>query len=232
MAVLNGIKHIFFDLDDTLWDFKANSERVLRELYSEFALGEKLRVRPEEFLEAYNRINRRYWWLYGRGETDKESLRKNRFPETLSSFGYSDETLGSRLTSVYLERAPKGERLTEGCLETLAWLKTRYSLHILTNGFADVQHIKIEASGIRPYVEQVLVSEIHQLRKPDPRFFRLAESLSGATAPECLMVGDQIENDVNGALQAGWQAIHFDREASAAHDGWRIASLPELREWL
>lgn len=232
MAVLSGIKHIFFDLDDTLWDFKANSERVLRELYLEFALAEKLRATPEVFLEEYNRINRRYWMLYGRGEMDKESLRNNRFPETFSCFGYSDEHLAQRLTSDYLKRAPKGESLTEGCLETLAWLKTRYSLHILTNGFADVQHIKIEASGIRPYVEQILVSEIHQLRKPDLRFFRLAESLSGAKTTECLMVGDQIENDVEGALAAGWKAIHLNRDASSTHDGLSISALPELRGML
>lgn len=228
MAALNQVQHVFFDLDDTLWDFKTNSERVLRELYQEFDLQGKLKATLPEFLEHYSRVNQRYWTLYGRGEMDKESLRKNRFAETFSYFGYRHENDQEQITTAYLNRAPKGISLKSGCIEVLDYLKPNYQLHLLTNGFSDVQFIKIKSSGIQPYFNQVIISEEYQLRKPDLRLFRLAEKICRAQSGQCLMIGDQLENDVLGALQAGWQAIHFDIHKQGTHKGHVIHELKEL----
>ncbi len=231
MKDLKYRKHVFFDWDDTLWDFQFNSEKVLKELFHEHGLQEKLKADVNNFTQEYKRVNLKLWTLYGQGKIDKMYLREQRFKETFQLFNYSHAKLETELTLQYLARAPKGSQLKKGCLEILNYLKRHYTLHIITNGFSEIQGVKIDNSGIRYYFNTILVGEEYTLSKPDERIFRLAEKLSGAKTSECIMVGDHLENDIKGALNAGWEAIHLDNEQSSEHSGLRINELSELKNW-
>lgn len=232
MKSLKDKRHLFFDLDDTLWDFQANSERVLRQLYQERNLKEKLGTEVEEFLEEYKRVNLLFWSLFGQGKITKVHLREQRFKESLKRFRYENEEENQILTREYLARAPKGNQLKQGCLEILEYLREKYELHILTNGFREIQAIKIDSGGIRHYFRHILISEEHGLYKPDMRIFRLAEKISGGNPKECVMIGDNLENDIYGAVNAGWEAIHLDNDNSSEFEGHKIAQLYELKEIL
>jgi len=224
-------KHIFFDLDDTLWDFQSNSERVLKELYLEFDLRQKLNSEVDVFLEEYKRVNLLFWSLYGKGKIDKTYLREQRFKETFKRFNYENESDNFQLTQHYLSRAPKGSTLKQGCLEILNYLRPKHTLHIITNGFREIQGIKIDSGGIRDFFQNIIISEEHGLYKPDERIFRLAEHLSGAEPAECVMIGDNFENDVQGAIKAGWAAIHLDNENSTGSSGASIRNLLDLKNF-
>src|SRR5690606_13699455 len=115
-------------------------------------------------------------------------------------------------TRHYLTRTPKGTLLKENCLDVLGYLKGKYQLHIITNGFKESQDIKITGSGLRDYFSQIIISDEHQLIKPEEKIFRLAEKLSGAEVADCVMIGDSLESDIAGAENAGWDAIYFNEK--------------------
>lgn len=210
--MFSSIKHIFFDLDDTLWDFEKNSSAVLAQLYHEYELSSKLKVDFDTFHSTYKTINSELWRSYYRREIDKPYLRNNRFQLVFNKFSYSNFEENLRVTADYLERSPYGTHLKDGCIETLEHLRKKFKLHIITNGFKEVQHIKLDNCGLRPYFQQVIISEEHDLTKPDERIFRLAEKLANAPTEQCLMIGDNYESDVEGALNAGWKSIYFTEE--------------------
>jgi putative hydrolase of the HAD superfamily len=227
---LKNSKHLFFDFDDTLWDFKKNSALVLKELFEEFSLDKKLGTDFENFLSTYQKTNLELWSRYYKRLVDKHEMRDNRFNTVFKQFGYDNYEENLLITKQYLTRGPKGRFLKEGCVETLDYLKEKYKLHIITNGFSESQHTKIKGSGLKPYFETVIISDEHQLIKPEEKIFRLAEALSGAKVDECVMIGDSLESDIAGALNAGWQAIYFNEDNSHSHSGKSISSLKELKD--
>ena len=230
MVDLKHKKHLFFDFDDTLWDFQKNSTRVLNELFLEHDLETKLKTDAPNFLTAYKKINLSFWSRYCNKEIDKTYLRNNRFKETFGLFDYVNEKDNVLITKQYLSRAPQGSALKEGCLETLDYLKQNYQLHIITNGFREVFAIKMNACGIRSYFKQIIISEEHNAIKPDEKIFRLAESLVKANSEECVMIGDSLESDVQGALNAGWEAIHLCDEYKTTVGINTIAKLKQLKD--
>ncbi len=232
MAVLKNIKHIFFDLDDTLWDYESNSAKVLAELFEEFGLEKSLKVAFADFLPKYRMVNREMWLLYSRHKITKQQLRDERFTNTFRHFNFEDLHLNRQLTREFLQRTPREKCLKEGCHEVLAKLRSKYSLHIITNGFNDVQSIKIENGNLRGYFENIIVSEDHALNKPDEKIFRLAEQMAQASAEECVMVGDTYESDIEGAMNAGWQAIYYTKMPVDGFEGRVIRKLGELLEIL
>lgn len=225
--MFSQIKHIFFDLDDTLWDFEKNSSLVLVQLYSEYGLRDKLKVPYEEFHKAYVKMNRRFWQQYNSGEIDKQHLRNHRFNETFKLFSYDNYEENLEITDHYLKRAPHGTLLVEGCHDVLAHLRKKYTLHIITNGFREVQDVKLDGADLRKYFSQVIISEVHGVNKPNEGIFRIAENLSGAGKQECLMIGDNYESDIMGAANAGWKSIHFSSE-KARGSGHTITHLSQL----
>lgn len=229
--MFSNIKHIFFDLDDTLWDFDKNSSEVLCELFHEFDLGEKLKTDFENFHATYKTVNNKLWSRYYKKEIDKAFLRNNRFHLAFNEFGYNNFEENLQVTELYLQRSPYGKSLKEGCVEALNYLSKKYKLHIITNGFKEVQHIKLSNCGLRPYFDQIIISEEHQLTKPDEQIFRLAESLAGSHKNECLMVGDNFESDIEGARNAGWQSIYYTKE-KGDHGAYSINHLHQLKEIL
>jgi len=223
--------HLFFDWDDTLWDFEKNSCTVLEELFFEFELNNKLQTDFETFLSKYKATNQRFWTQYQKREIDKSYLRNHRFNETFKQFDYHNYEENLLIAEQYLSRSPKGTQLKNGCIETLEYLKEKnYQLHIITNGFKEVQNIKINGSKLRPYFSQIIISEEHNLTKPDEKIFRLAEAFANSKQEECVMIGDNFESDVTGALNAGWDAIYFSSENKSDFKGETIKELTELKK--
>lgn len=228
-ADLTRRRHLFFDLDDTLWDFESNSLVVLKALFDELALAARLNTGFDRFLGVYRQINQELWNQYYRGEADKQHVRDQRFRFTFQHFGYDDEALYLQASQRYLDRAPHGRVLIPGCMEVLDYLSRSYALHLITNGFREVQSIKLDGCGLRPYFSQVIISEEHGMVKPDLRLFQLAEKLAGAESTSCVMIGDNMDCDIRGAVNAGWEAIHFTPGGST-HTGKQIRELKELMQ--
>jgi len=227
MADLNHKKHLFFDLDDTLWDFEANSTLVLQELFQEFDLKQKLKVDLDQFLSVYYRINLELWRKLYRREIDKHFLRDHRFREVFQFFNYETQAEHLAISQLYLQRAPHGKAQKPGCISTLSELQTRHHLHLITNGFAETQSIKLDGCNLRPFFKHIIISEEHGFVKPEEGIFRLAEKMSGAKQADCVMIGDNLDSDIAGALNAGWQALHFSESGESTHPH-HVKSLPEL----
>lgn len=223
-------KHLFFDLDDTLWDFEKNSQIVIRELFDEFVLETKLNTDIDSFLAAYKTINLGLWSKYYKKEINKQYLRNHRFNLAFQHFGYDNYNENLLVTEQYLARAPKGSFLKEGCVEVLNYLQQKgYGLHIITNGFKEVVDIKMDTSGLRSYFSHIIISEEHELTKPDEKIFRLAERYANTEAWHCVMIGDSFESDIVGAKKAGWEAIYFTANNPEDFKGRVINKLEELR---
>ena len=226
------VKHIFFDLDHTLWDFDTNSTLTLQEIFEEFELGSKIHS-SNDFLITYKRINEYYWGLYRTGSIKKNELRNIRFEKTLAHFGFDDQQMSISMSDRYVQACPHKTNLMPGCREVLEYLKPKYELHIITNGFEEIQGIKLDKSGISKYFTHVVTSEKLDRRKPDPIIFNHAANLTESSGAENLMIGDHYEADVKGALSVGWHAIHYDPERIWEFSGEdRIHELTELKDRL
>lgn len=226
------VRQLFFDLDRTLWDFETNSKNALYSIYNDFLLETGI----EHFLHfhhTYIQINADLWHKYGDGKVTKEELRDHRFHHTLLKHGIDDYELSKTLSNEYIERSPRQTALFPGAKETLAQLqKDGYRLHIITNGFKEVQHIKLERSGISSFFEEILCSEEVGVNKPNRSIFEAALKRTDCSSQEAVMIGDDWKADIIGALNAGWTAIHFDPEHKYKKEREipRIRSLGELPE--
>jgi len=231
---LKEIKHVFFDLDRTLWDFESNSEATLKELYVEFDLAQKLNISDNEFIKEYKRINEIFWEDYRNGTIEKEYLRYGRFETALKFFGHDDRKLASEIGELYISRSPRKTGLIDGSIEILEYLKPKYQLHIITNGFEEVQHIKMESSGLSTYFKNIITSESARAKKPSRIIFQRAEELTGAVPANSIMIGDHFEADVIGAIESNWKAVFFEPDKPKTVDeGFiHIHHLTELAEIL
>jgi putative hydrolase of the HAD superfamily len=226
------IKHIFFDLDHTLWDFDANSMLTLKELYRKFKLAERI-ISEDVFIKEYKRINEYYWSLYRKDEITKSELRTIRFKKTFEHFGFTDKDMTAEMAEDYATIGPYKTNLMPGCTEVLNYLSGKYKLHIITNGFQEIQSIKLGESGIADFFTHVVSSEAVNKRKPHPTIFNYAATLTNSSGLENIMIGDHFEADVQGALSVGWQAIHYDPHLISDQPFVnRISDLRELKSWL
>lgn len=201
--------HLFFDLDHTLWDFETNSRETLRELHQSERLPDRGIIEAAEFIDTYEEVNHGLWRRYESGHIDRHVLRVLRFRNTLLHFGVKDEALADRMGRAYLALTPKRSTLIPGARELLTDLGARYRIHIITNGFHEVQQEKIVHSGLEHHFDLVLSSEMAGAKKPDPRIFRTALQRTKASTEESLMIGDSVLADIAGARAAGWDQAHF-----------------------
>lgn len=203
--------HLFFDLDHTLWDFETNSRLALRELYDDFQL-DRIGVHSfDAFIEIYEHENEKAWDLYRKGELKKEVLRTIRFQKALEAFEASDPLLENKLADTYLEISPYKTALIPGTIELLEDLKAKdYPLHILTNGFEEIQGIKMKHSGLERFFDHVITSEFIGVRKPDPQAFLGSAKHVGANHEVAFMIGDNLIADVLGAKEAGMNEVFFN----------------------
>lgn len=209
MHILNkDIKtDVFFDLDHTLWDFETNSSKAFENVFESYNVPFSL----EQFLYYYVGINEALWYRYSLNLITQEELRIGRLIETFNKLNYKvDLCLIERFSNSYLEELPKNNYLFEGALELLDYLKDRYALHILTNGFQEVQFKKIVNSKIDSYFQTVTNSEIAGVKKPDPLIFKCALKQAGTSAERSVMIGDNLIADIKGALEVGMDAIYFN----------------------
>lgn len=231
--MMQKYRHIFFDLDRTLYDFDHNNRETIFELYQNFELQSKGISNFNEFHKTYKVINLGLWERYKKQEITKDYLNVTRFSETLKAFGIN-HGLAETLASEYIRISPLQTHLLPGTIEILEYLKPRYPLHIITNGFDEIQFVKIERCGLSPYFQQIIVSEDAGAQKPDRRIFDYAFVKTGAQAAQSVYIGDDPQSDIYGAKMVGMDQIWLARpdEVSDHQPTHRISNLLELREIL
>ena len=225
---------MFFDLDRTLWDFEKNSEAVIKVLLKDYDIENTYQTTAADFIKKYRKINRKLWHLYSHKKITKDELRSTRFSKTLEKLGAKNQELGALLEKDYIAKSPYQTSLLEGTNEILDYLKPKYHLHILSNGFKEVQHIKLHESGIRKHFNNIFISEEMGFQKPDKEIFHAAQTRAKVKPEHCIMIGDDFDNDIEGALNAGWKAVYLTpRKKRIKHiDMYQIHSLLKLKELL
>ncbi len=201
-------QHLFFDLDHTLWDFESNSKYTLQQLYIQNNLLEKGVGSFELFFEKYSYHNHRLWDRFSKGFIKQEELRWKRMWLTLLDFKIADETLSRLLAQQFLEQLPLQNNLFPHTLEILNYLLNKnYVLHLITNGFEQVQHHKLRNSGLTPYFQQVVTSEGSNSTKPNVAIFDYALNKAKAQKNHSIMIGDNLEADIQGGINAGLDTV-------------------------
>ena len=206
-------RNIFIDLDDTIWDFTANSHVSLEIMYRDLDIA---RIYPDydAFSSAYYAKNSELWALYHHGKIEKDFLIIERYAHLLRTIGYNDidNRLAQRMNEYYLDTLALQTQLVPYAIELLDYLTQRgYNLYILSNGFIEVQHKKLQSAGIEDYFERMVLSDEIGINKPDRRLFDYALEVTHSQAADTLMIGDNYDADILGAMQAGWGQIYFDR---------------------
>ena len=201
------ITDVFFDLDHTLWDFEKNSALAFETVFQ----TQKLVINMPNFLQFYVPINREYWERYRKDEITQKQLRYGRLKDAFDLIDYtiSDEMI-ELLAVEYIRYLPKFNHLYDGTIEILEYLKPKYNLHIITNGFAEIQGSKLDNSYITHYFKTITNSEMAGVKKPNLKIFEFALNLAQAKKEASIMIGDCIEADVQGALDAGLDAVFFN----------------------
>ena len=207
-------KHLLIDLDDTLWDFKANSKVVMQEIFNDYELI-KYYDSFESFHAIYMEKNHQLWEQYAKGEITKEYLSLERFLYPLRIAGVENEQLAKQLGEDFLHRTTMQTQLVEGAIELLDYLKNKYTLSIVSNGFVEVQYIKLRRSGLLPYFTHIFLSEEIGYQKPDIRFFQAVLTKIDAKNTECLLIGDNLQTDIQGAKNANIDAILYQKNDSS-----------------
>lgn len=216
-------RHLFFDLDGTLWDLQRNTRAAMEIMFGEFTLpAEKF----DAFFHRYHYHNDKVWALYRDGKMDKETLRTIRFERAMADTGLQDVSV-LEFADRFLEVCPAQPHLIEGSLELLDHCAGRYGMHIITNGFVEVQGIKMRAAGLDGYFEHIIFSEDAGVRKPHRGIFELAMQKAGASPEESLMIGDDWDADILGARDFKMdQAFLTSTEAMLAAMGEAHAERP------
>ncbi|MFD3408131.1 YjjG family noncanonical pyrimidine nucleotidase [Aquirufa sp. HETE-83D] len=219
-------KALFFDWDHTLWDHDLNAKEVLLDLAAEYGLS----IEPLSYWASFEKINNGLWDQYAAGEISQAELRETRFVRFFQELGVKGpaEEFGDK----YLERAPRKTNLMPGAFEVIQDLAAHFPLYILTNGFDDIQYVKIEGAGMRSFFQEIITSQQVGTKKPNPLFYEYALERAGIQPGEALMIGDHVEADVRGALNAGIPAIHYNPFSAETDLPHEIKHLDELRSLL
>ncbi len=225
------IKHVFFDLDHTLWDFERNSDLTFQKIFKE----QNLDIDLNYFLEIYKPLNRAFWKLYREEKITKSELRYQRLKTVFDKINFviSDDLI-DKIAIDYINYLPHFNYLFDGAFEILDYLKPKYKLHIITNGFDEIQTQKMESSNILHYFDEIITSESVGVKKPNPRVFEYALQKTEATLENSIMIGDNIEADILGALNFGMKALHcnFEEEVIEIQSFDSIEKLLEIKQYL
>lgn len=227
---LKNISHVFFDLDHTLWDFDKNSGLTFKKIFYLNGIDTNLK----EFLEVYEPINLNYWKLYREEKIDKASLRFRRLNDAFNELNVRVKpNLINKLSEDYINHLCTFNHLFDGATEILEYLSPKYELHIITNGFKEVQQGKLNMANIDHFFNTVTNSEMVGVKKPNPRIFNHALSIARADISNSIMIGDNLEADVMGALNIGLDAICFNYHNENITNGIKhIDSLIDLKKFL
>lgn len=223
------ITDVFFDLDHTLWDFDKNSTLAFQEVF----LNNCININLEEFLKIYIPKNLEYWKLYQEDRITKENLRYLRLKDTFEVLGYQpDDRVIHKLSDDYLLNLPKNNYLVKDTIEILKYLKPKYKLHIITNGFEEVQKAKLVNSKIDHFFTHIVNSDMAGVKKPNPLIFEMALNKAKAAPGNAIMIGDSYEADILGAGSVGMNAIHFEVHKTNVKHNVLINNLLEIKHYL
>jgi putative hydrolase of the HAD superfamily len=227
---MSHYKHIFFDLDRTIWDFETNSRETLNEIFLDYGLIETFKD-FETFISIYREKNAKLWQEYRNGNIQKDVLKYERFRLCLEQLGVDNPTLASDVGETYLSKSAEKTRLFPYAHETLAYLKERYYLHIITNGFQNVQIKKINNSNLQQYFHKVITSEMVGVQKPHSKIFLYALRQANAKKEASIMVGDDLQGDIKGAKDIGLDQVFFNPHGKShfTKPSYEIHSLKELQ---
>jgi len=226
-------KDIFFDLDHTIWDFDKNAEETLQELFFKYRFDRLFnQTTADLFISTYTSNNHRLWDLYHHGKIDKPTLRKARFDDTFSQLGVDPVLFPSDFEEEYLLICPQKTNLFPHAHETLSYLRDRYNLHLISNGFKEACEVKLVKSNLEQYFEHIFISELVGVNKPDPMIFQHALKTTQTIPDWSIMIGDNVDADVRGAQNVGMDAIFFNPKGSAIPTDitYAIADLGELKQ--
>ncbi len=226
-------KHLFFDLDHTLWDFETNAKETLYELHRLHALHEKGIDDFDEFFNRYSFHNNRLWERYTKGFMKQDELRWKRVWLALLDFKIADEALAREMSLQFLEGLPNRKNLFPYTIEILDYLTSKnYVLHLITNGFDNIQHSKLKHSNLTDYFKEVITSEKSGSLKPQKEIFEFALQITDAKIDESIMIGDNIEADIKGAMAAGLDTVFVNhlKEVTDVKPTYTIYHLRELED--
>ncbi|MBC7552628.1 MAG: noncanonical pyrimidine nucleotidase, YjjG family [Taibaiella sp.] len=221
-------KHLFFDLDHTLWDFDRNSEVTLRKLYQEYDLKSRGIEDFDTMFKSYIVHNDKLWDRYRKGFIKRDELRWKRMWLMLLDHKVADTALAHELGVAYLEILPTQTLLLPHAKELLDHCKGRYEMHLITNGFETTQRLKLQYSGISRYFTHLITSERSNSMKPYKEIFDFALQLANADMNDSIMIGDAADIDILGAINAGWDTVYFNQH-NTAHKHKPTYEVTELR---
>jgi len=211
-------KHLFFDLDHTLWDFDANAKSTLTDLFALFELDTKVAAPFDDFYRKYLYHNEILWEKYHNGLISADDLKWKRMWRTLLDFKIGDEVLSRQLSAKFLELLPTKKILFPHTTELLDYLlDKKYTLHLITNGFEKTQWSKITNSGLAKYFTHMITSETSNSLKPKKEIFEYAMNKAGASLKESIMIGDNLEADIQGAINAGMDSVFVNHINATSH---------------
>lgn len=227
--------HLFFDLDHTLWDFDRNSNDTLRELYTDFQFSERFGFTESEWLNTFLKVNHELWSLYNVGKIQRDEIRERRFDMVLDALSAPTTERPADLSEIYLMRCPQKPHTMPHTHATLDYLRDKnYQLHIITNGFDDVQAIKMKAANLEGYFDVIVTSETSGHKKPSPEIFHFAAQQAKAKLADSLMIGDNLETDIGGAKAVAMDQVFYNphKNSHTERPTYEIACLSELQSLL
>jgi putative hydrolase of the HAD superfamily len=231
---MKNYRHLYFDLDRTLWDFDSNSYDALSDIFEEFGLHQCSSDR-KEFIDRYHFHNEQLWANYRKGEMTKELLRSERFRLTLEGATTGNHELALRIGESYLGKSVEKTKIFPNTHEVLTYLKDKgYYMYILPNGFRETQFAKLKNCKLGGYFEKVFTSETIGINKPNPEIFHWAVTSVNAKKTECLIIGDDPEVDILGAKNYGIDSVFFNplHESTEIKASYEITDLLELKSFL
>lgn len=225
-----NITDVFFDLDHTLWDFDKNSALAFKRVFSKHNINLSL----DDFLPVYEPINLEYWRKFREDRVSKLELRRGRLTDAFDKFNliFETETIDA-IAQTYIDELPGDNHLFSDAISVLDYLSTRYKLHIITNGFEEVQHLKLLNSGIKKYFSTVTTSEETGIKKPHPTIFESALAKASASSVNSMMIGDSFEADIIGAQNVGMHTLFFNYRKQRVPESYLgIYKLSEIKQYL
>jgi len=226
---LRKYQHIFFDLDHTLWDFDKNTGEAIREIYDYFNFSKWNLFGFQELLEIFYEVNDQLWDRFNQGSIDRLELRNIRFPLVLEKLGITSHDVPADIGIKYLEIAPAKSGVVPHAHEVLDFLAGNYRLHIITNGFDDVQHTKLKSAGLYDFFDKIITSDGAGSRKPKKEIFEFALTSAGADITNAIMIGDNLKTDIVGAKNASMDHVFFN--PSKAHHSYEVTyEIDNLRQ--
>lgn len=231
---MSKYKHLFFDLDHTLWDYDVNAAAALTDLHEKYDLHRKSGFTAAQLITNFFKVNYALWDDFNIGAIDKEDIRKFRFPKIYDALGVSHDHIPLNIELEYVDLCPTKKATFPMAHEVLSFLKGKFAIHVITNGFKEIQTRKIASASLSSFFTEIITSESAGYRKPDPRVFDFALAKAGASKQESIMIGDNLATDISGAKNAGMDQVYFNPDGKSHEEDvtYEIQSLGQLMELL